>query len=78
MERKIIINRFLNHLEEFLIASFMATATLVKRGWQVDYVSIRNRLSLQRPGDADQELVVLAAARLGVTRLIDNLEIDVG
>jgi pantoate--beta-alanine ligase len=52
---------------------------LHSRGWQPDYVSVRCRADLLPP-TADQlaaggPLVVLAAARLGTTRLIDNLEI---
>lgn len=54
-----------------------AVAALAKRGWQVDYVSVRNRSNLGSAGIADRELVVLGAARLGATRLIDNLEIDI-
>lgn len=49
------------------------------RGWQPDYVSIRKRMNLQAPSREEYEagapLVVLAAAKLGTTRLIDNLEI---
>ena len=47
---------------------------LRERGWQPDYLTVRNRLDLQAPlaGDA---LVVLGAAKLGKTRLIDNLEL---
>ena len=56
-----------------------AMEKLSNRGWVPDYVSIRKRLNLQAPtaGDIAQSepLVVLAAARLGRTRLIDNLEI---
>jgi len=52
---------------------------LAARGWKPDYVSIRKRIDLQAPSSADLEagtpLVVLAAAKLGNTRLIDNLEI---
>jgi pantoate--beta-alanine ligase len=52
---------------------------LAKRGWKPDYISVRKRIDLQPPsaGDLAQgaPLVVLAAARLGTTRLIDNLEI---
>ena len=52
---------------------------LLKRGWQPDYISIRRRIDLEHPvaGDMGQKdaLVVLAAAKLGTTRLIDNLEI---
>ena len=45
-------------------------------GWQPDYVSVRRRADLAPPGDADRELVVMGAARLGTTRLIDNLEFE--
>lgn len=52
---------------------------LSKRGWKPDYISVRKRIDLQPPsaGDLAQgtPLVVLAAAKLGTTRLIDNLEI---
>ncbi|WP_353189698.1 pantoate--beta-alanine ligase [Pandoraea pnomenusa] len=55
-----------------------AMQTLVERGWKPDYVAIRQRANLRAPapGAAPAEsLVVLAAAKLGATRLIDNLEI---
>lgn len=56
-----------------------AMAALAERGWKPDYISVRKRIDLQAPGAADLErgepLVVLAAAKLGTTRLIDNLEI---
>jgi len=52
---------------------------LAQRGWQPDYVAIRKRGDLQPPTAGDlathQPLVVLAAAKLGSTRLIDNLEV---
>ena len=55
-----------------------ATQALNERGWQVDYFALRQRMNLLPPA-AGQELVgqgvVLAAARLGQTRLIDNLEV---
>ena len=48
------------------------------RGWQPDYVAVRRRTDLREPSadqaSAGEPLVVLAAARLGGTRLIDNLE----
>ncbi len=53
----------------------MARADLETAGWKVDYVEVRNRATLELPAPHDKELVVLAAARLGKTRLIDNLEI---
>ena len=55
-----------------------AMATLVERGWQPDYIAIRRRDDLGVPdADApeDTALVALAAAKLGSTRLIDNIEI---
>lgn len=56
-----------------------AMESLRGRGWAPDYVAIRRRSDLQPPTPAEREagepLVVLAAARLGKTRLIDNLEI---
>ena len=52
-----------------------ALASLVAGGWAPDYVAIRRRADLGLPTRGDAT-VVLAAARLGATRLIDNLEID--
>lgn len=49
------------------------------RGWEVDYVAIRRRRDLHPPTleqvKAGEPLVALAAAKLGATRLIDNLEL---
>jgi pantoate--beta-alanine ligase len=52
-----------------------AMAALRARGWAPDYVAIRRQRDLAVPQDGDAR-VVLAAARLGRTRLIDNLELD--
>jgi len=51
-----------------------AMQTLSHSGWRPDYVAVRRQVDLQaaHAGDA---MVVLAAARLGATRLIDNLEV---
>ncbi len=53
-----------------------AMAQLAQRGWQPDYLTVRRRSDLLPPASnlAGQELVALGAARLGTTRLIDNLE----
>ena len=51
-----------------------AVRTLAEHGWNVDYVAIRRRADLGEPRAGDV-LVALAAAKLGRTRLIDNLEI---
>jgi len=53
----------------------VARAALEAAGWNVDYVEVRNRVMLGVPGVHDAQLVVLAAAWLGKTRLIDNFEI---
>ena len=51
-----------------------AMQALHQRGWQADYLCVRRRTDLQMPLDGDA-LVVLGAAKLGKTRLIDNLEL---
>ncbi len=56
-----------------------ATQILNQRGWKTDYLSVRRRSDLKPPTsealDQAVDLVVLGAAKLGATRLIDNLEI---
>lgn len=52
-----------------------AGAALAKRGWQVEYVAVRKQADLGVPDKGEGKLVILAAARLGKTRLIDNLEV---
>jgi pantoate--beta-alanine ligase len=51
-----------------------ASEELNQNGWRVDYVAVRSQASLQSPKPDEQDLVILAAAHLGRTRLIDNLE----
>jgi pantoate--beta-alanine ligase len=51
-----------------------AIKMLAASGWQPDYVEVRRRGDLALPQPGDGELVALGAARLGETRLIDNLE----
>ncbi len=51
-----------------------AMKDLAARGWQPDYLTVRRRTDLQTP-QAGDPLVVLGAARIGKTRLIDNFEI---
>ncbi|WP_422649221.1 pantoate--beta-alanine ligase [Cupriavidus sp. H18C1] len=64
---------------ELTAVEAQALDALKARGWKPDYVSIRKRSNLQAPSRdeyaAGEPLVVLAAAKLGATRLIDNLEI---
>lgn len=52
-----------------------AAAELDGHGWKTDYVALRQQADLQAPLAANAPLVVVAASRLGATRLIDNVEI---
>lgn len=52
-----------------------ASASLTRSGFRVDYIAIRDAGDLGQPRHDSTELVVLAAAWLGKTRLIDNLRI---
>ena len=56
-----------------------AMHALATQGWQPDYLTVRRRADLQAPLASDavtpESLVVLGAARLGNTRLIDNFEV---
>jgi len=55
-----------------------AMQSLSARGWQPDYLTVRRRSDLQTPTPSDlssEALVVLGAAKIGATRLIDNLEV---
>jgi pantoate--beta-alanine ligase len=56
-----------------------AMRELAAAGWKVDYVALRRQRDLHTPSRdevaAGEPLVTLAAAKLGATRLIDNLEI---
>ena len=54
--------------------SVQAFSELAAAGWKPDYVEVRRRVDLKVPQAGERELVVLGAARLGRTRLIDNLE----
>ncbi len=64
---------------DYALVEARATAALVPRGWKVDYVCVRNLDDLTAPhaspADAPQRLVVLGAATLGSTRLIDNVAV---
>lgn len=52
-----------------------AMTELRSRGWIPDYIAVREKLGLQLPPAHDSGLVILGAALLGSTRLIDNLEV---
>ena len=52
-----------------------AVEHLENHGWKVEYVAIRSQDALAMPAVHEQNLAILAAARLGATRLIDNIEV---
>jgi pantoate--beta-alanine ligase len=53
-----------------------AAQALTSRGWAVDYVSVRNQSDLQPASFGQRDWVILAAAKLGKTRLLDNVEVS--
>lgn len=64
--------------EDWATIETQAQQALQEQGWVVDYLTVRQRHDLLPPQDAQQLLgrcVVLAAARMGKTRLLDNLEV---
>ncbi|HUX89379.1 MAG TPA: pantoate--beta-alanine ligase [Gallionellaceae bacterium] len=62
-------------VKDYAFLEGKAVKALTFHGWRVDYVAIRSQNDLLVPSPDERELVVLAAARLGKTRLIDNLEV---
>ncbi|MEW5893292.1 MAG: pantoate--beta-alanine ligase [Pseudomonadota bacterium] len=60
---------------DFAALEAAAGAELARHGWTVDYVAIRSQATLLAPQPGETALVILAAARLGGTRLIDNIEV---
>ena len=60
---------------KFVAMEYAAGALLSRNGWNVDYVVVRTQRGLKRPSPDDSDLVILGAATLGSTRLIDNLEV---
>jgi len=67
--------RTLLEVQSGRLDSAQAMRVLQAAGWTPDYVEVRRRSDLAPPSTGDRERVALAAARLGATRLIDNVEI---
>lgn len=61
---------------EWAVLERQAAEELAAAGLSPDYVAIRRAADLERPDPGERALVILAAARLGRTRLIDNLLIN--
>ena len=54
----------------------VAVANMQQQGWQVDYIEVRHADTLAVAHAGDKQVVIVAAARLGKTRLIDNIEVS--
>lgn len=63
----------LNGQREYTMLCEASVLHLQKMGFDPDYVSVRRSDNLQLANDSDNDLVILVAAKLGTTRLIDNL-----
>lgn len=72
----IISAELLNGSRKFKQLEKQASASLDKAGFKTDYVAIRRQSDLLEPQTDDEQLVILAAAYLGSTRLIDNLVVS--
>jgi pantoate--beta-alanine ligase len=68
------LHRLLREVTVKKITPEQAMHQLAAAGWKPDYVEVRRRADLKVPQAGERELVVLGAARIGATRLIDNLE----
>ncbi len=66
----------LDKRDDFARLEQNAVDALTAQGWQVDYIEIRRAADLAVARSDDHDLVILAAARLGNTRLIDNIEVS--
>jgi pantoate--beta-alanine ligase len=60
---------------EYAVLEREASEALAKRGWEVEYIAVRRQADLGIPAKGERNLVILVAARLGKTRLIDNFEV---
>ena len=66
-----------NGCRDFVELESEASGRLQEAGFEVDYFAIRRAQNLELPDRDCDELVVLAAARLGKARLIDNIVVTI-
>ncbi|MDP3086962.1 MAG: pantoate--beta-alanine ligase [Methylotenera sp.] len=69
-----IVNSVIAGSKDYSLLENQAKIALTSHGWVVDYVSIRSSTNLNPASPTDEQLVILGAAKLGSTRLIDNIE----
>lgn len=72
---KLVVEAIQKGNQDYAAIEQQTTQFLTQLGWIVDYISIRSTQTLLAPSAKDHSLVVLGAARLGSTRLIDNIEV---
>ncbi|MBV8049506.1 MAG: pantoate--beta-alanine ligase [Paludibacterium sp.] len=70
-----IRERLLNGDSDYASMEQTARQDLEAHGWLVDYVEVRQADTLEIAHAGERHVVVLAAARLGKTRLIDNVDV---
>lgn len=75
-----IVNDIKSGNKDFTQLEQQASNYLAQQGWEVDYISIRSSITLQPATTADDNIIVLGAAKItnktnGKTRLIDNIEL---
>ena len=79
------LNRALQHMAQEIKVGKCTFNAIIKtamnalnsKGWAVDYIAICDTKTLLPAQESDRNLVVLGAAKLGKTRLIDNIELNV-
>jgi len=62
--------------DNFLQLESHARMQLLQGGFEPDYFAIRDARTLRAVGELSEEIAILAAARLGRTRLIDNVRLS--
>lgn len=62
-------------VRDFASIERAGSEALGRGGFQPDYFEVREGRNLERPGPDTRHFVILAAARLGKARLIDNLQL---
>jgi pantoate--beta-alanine ligase len=73
-ELRAIVDAVESGARDFSQLEAYAAQRLAEAGWRVDYISLRSQTTLLAPVPTEMKLVVLGAAWLNKTRLIDNLE----
>lgn len=69
-----VLERLQHGVDDFAALEAEAVVRLRDSGFRPDYVSVRRAQDLAKPTLQDSELIVLGAAWLGKTRLIDNVK----